>query len=176
RIVPHPVVVYRRPEKYAGVKVIVSDYLNKAYYKPEGRTLLFGGSIDAELDKANTTPEDCPREAPDDYVSAYSESMMKRIPAMEDGRLQNTYYGIYDATPDELPIVDELSEIGLPGVYSCVGLSGHGFKMCPAFGVMVTEMLGGLESPTFDRSSFRLSRFADGHLEGTHYQGLGSVV
>jgi hypothetical protein len=48
--------------------------------------------------------------------------------------------------------------------------------MCPAFGVMVTEMLGGLESPTFDRSSFRLSRFGDEHLEGTRYQGLGSIV
>ena len=95
---------------------------------------------------------------------------------MQDGRIQNTYYGIYDSTPDELPIVDELSGLSLPGVYTCVGLSGHGFKMCPAFGVMVTEMLGGLERPTFDRSSFRLSRFEEQHLDGTHYQGLSSVV
>ena len=176
RVVPHPIVVYRRPERYEGVKVIVSDYLNKAYYKPEGKSLLFGGSIDAELDKADTTPEDCPREAPDDYVSAYSESLMRRIPAMQDGRIQNTYYGIYDSTPDELPIVDELSGLSLPGIYTCVGLSGHGFKMCPAFGVMVTEMLDGIERPTFDRSSFRLSRFEEQHLDGTHYQGLSSVV
>jgi sarcosine oxidase, subunit beta len=176
RVVPHPIVVYRRPPSYEGVKVIVSDYLNKAYYKPEGRTLLFGGSIDAELDKADTTPEDCPREAPDEYVSSYSESLMRRIPVMQDGRIQNTYYGIYDSTPDELPIVDELSSKGLPGVYTCVGLSGHGFKMCPAFGVMVTEMLESTERPTFDRSSFRLSRFEGQHLDGTHYQGLSSVV
>ena len=64
RVVPHPIVVYRRPERYEGVKVIVSDYLNKAYYKPEGKSLLFGGSIDAELDKADTTPEDCPARLP----------------------------------------------------------------------------------------------------------------
>ncbi|MGA2665095.1 MAG: FAD-binding oxidoreductase, partial [Nitrososphaerales archaeon] len=177
RTVPHPVVVYRRPEAYHGVRVIVSDYPKKAYYKPEGRSLLYGGSIDAELDRVTIEPEDCPSEVPDEYVVAYSQAMMERIPAMKDATIQRTYYGMYDTTPDELPIVDSLSGLGLPGVYACVGLSGHGFKMCPAFGVMVTEMLDGAPAgPTFDRSPFSLSRFAGAPLAGTSYRGLGSIV
>ncbi len=176
RVVPHPIVVYRRPERYLGPKVIVSDYAKKAYYKPEGRSLLYGGSIDAELDKVSVAPEDCPREAPDDYVSRFSESMMERIPPMKEGTVHSTYYGMYDTTPDELPVVDSLAGLGFPGVYACVGLSGHGFKMCPAFGLMVTEMLGGADSPTFDRSEFSMSRFDRLPAGGTSYKGLGSIV
>jgi glycine/D-amino acid oxidase-like deaminating enzyme len=176
RAVPHPVLVYRRPEGYLGARVIVSDYLKRVYYKPEGRSLLYGGSIDAELDKITVEPEECPTQVPDEYVSAYSQAMMERIPVMKDATIQSTYYGMYDTTPDELPIVDGLSGIGLPGVYACVGLSGHGFKMCPAFGVMVTEMLDGTAGASFDRSGFALSRFGSGPLTGTNYSGLGSIV
>ncbi len=176
RAVPHPVVVYHRPEGYLGNRVIVSDYLKRAYYKPEGRSLLYGGSIDAELDKVTIEPDECPSQVPDEYVSDYSQSMMERIPAMKDATIQRTYYGMYDTTPDELPIVDGLSHLGLPGVYVCVGLSGHGFKMCPAFGVMVTEMLEETAECTFERSSFSLSRFGSGRLTGTNYSGLGSIV
>ena len=176
RAVPHPVIVYHRPEGYLGTRVIVSDYLKRAYYKPEGRSLLYGGSIDAELDKATVEPEECPVQVPDEYVSAYSQSMMERIPAMKDATIQSSYYGMYDTTPDEIPIVDGLDGIGLPGVYACVGLSGHGFKMCPAFGLMVAEMLDGTAGGTFERSTFSLSRFGDGRLTGTNYSGLGSIV
>jgi glycine/D-amino acid oxidase-like deaminating enzyme len=102
--------------------------------------------------------------------------MVERIPAMKEATIQRTYYGMYDTTPDELPIVDGLSGIGLPGVYACVGLSGHGFKMCPAFGVMVKEMLDGTADVSFERSSFALSRFGSGRLTGTSYSGLGSIV
>ncbi|MGI0090761.1 MAG: hypothetical protein ACREBS_03540 [Nitrososphaerales archaeon] len=38
---------------------------------------------------------------------------------------------MYDMTPDQHPIIDELSDMGLAGTYFCVGLSGHGFKLCP---------------------------------------------
>ncbi|MGD0637970.1 MAG: FAD-binding oxidoreductase [Nitrososphaerales archaeon] len=176
RAVPHPVIIYRRPEGYLGTRVIVSDYIRRAYYKPEGRSLLYGGSIDAELDKATVEPEECPVQVPEEYVSAYSQSMMERLPAMKDATIQRSFYGMYDTTPDEIPIVDGLAGIGLPGVYACVGLSGHGFKMCPAFGVMVTEMLDGTADGTFERSTFSLARFGGGRLTGTNYSGLGSIV
>ena len=57
RAVPHPVVVYRRPAEYQGIRAIIIDYYSKAYYKPEGQMLLFGGSIDASIDSRTCDPD-----------------------------------------------------------------------------------------------------------------------
>jgi len=177
RAVPHPVVVYRRPSGYQGKRTIVSDYFNKAYFKPEGQSLLFGGSIDASIDNQSVDPDNPPGDVPFEYVSNYSETISKRIPAMKEAEFHSSYIGMYDITPDEHPIIDDLSTIGMGEVYSCVGLSGHGFKLCPAFGVMNTEMMLGKDPAdlTFDRSYFALNRFRTGKLLSTRYEGLGSI-
>jgi sarcosine oxidase, subunit beta len=179
RAVPHPVVVYRRPPDYQGRRVVVSDYYNKAYYKSEGQSLLFGGSIDASIDDLTVDPDNAPSDVPFEYVSSYSEHISKRIPAMRNAEFHSAYIGMYDITPDEHPIIDDLSSaLGIEGLYCCVGLSGHGFKLCPAFGVINTEMIIG-KSPseqTFDRSHFSLHRFKTGKLLSTKYEGLGSVA
>jgi sarcosine oxidase, subunit beta len=178
RSVPHPVVVYRRPPDYQGKRVIVSDYYNKAYYKPEGQSLLFGGSIDASIDSTTVDPDNAPSDVPFEYVSSYSEQISSRIPAMRNAEFHSAYIGMYDITPDEHPIIDNLSEkYGMEGMYCCVGLSGHGFKLCPAFGIINTEMVLGVkrEEWTFDRSHFSLERYKTGKLMNTKYPGLGSV-
>jgi len=176
RAVPHPVVVYRRPLNYQGKRVIVSDYYNKAYYKPEGQSLLFGGSIDASIDSTSVDPDNAPSDVPFEYVSSYSEQISDRIPAMRNAEFHSAYIGMYDITPDEHPIIDNLSTaLGMEGLYCCVGLSGHGFKLCPAFGVINTEMIQGSYKQTFDRSHFALDRFKSGKLLSTKYPGLGSV-
>ena len=177
RAVPHPVVVYRRPANYQGKRVIVSDYYNKAYYKPEGQSLLFGGSIDASIDSQTADPDNPPADVPFEYVSSYSEQISQRIPAMKNAEFHSAYIGMYDITPDEHPIIDDLSEsLGIDGVYCCVGLSGHGFKLCPAFGIMNVEMILNSEMQTFDRSHFTLERFRTGKLLTTRYAGLGSIA
>ena len=179
RAVPHPVVVYRRPVDYQGKKVVVSDYYNKAYYKSEGQSLLFGGSIDASIDDRTVDPDNAPSDVPFEYISDYSERISKRIPAMRNAEFHSAYIGMYDITPDEHPIIDDLStSLGIEGLYCCVGLSGHGFKLCPAFGVINTEMILGKSSQegTFDWAHFSLERFKTGKLMSTKYEGLGSVA
>lgn len=179
RTVPHPVVVYRRPAEYQGRRVIVSDYYSKAYYKPEGQTLLFGGSIDASIDSQTCDPDNPPSDVPFEYVSNYSEQISKRIPAMSNAEFHSAYIGMYDITPDEHPIIDDLSSsLRIEGLYCCVGLSGHGFKLCPALGIINSEMILGREpaEQTFDRSHFTLDRFRAGKLLSTKYAGLGSVA
>jgi len=177
RTVPHPVVVYRRPIDYQGKRAIVSDYYNKAYYKPEGQSLLFGGSIDASIDSRTADPDSPPSDVPFEYVSSYSENISKRIPAMKNAEFHSTYIGMYDITPDEHPIIDDLSSsLGIEGLYCCVGLSGHGFKLCPALGMINTEMITETETQSFDRSYFALNRFKTGKLLSTKYEGLGSIA
>ncbi len=176
--VAHPIVVFRRPTSYHGTRPSIGDFPNKTYYKPEGKSLLFAGSIDAELDKQKIEPEECPSEVQFEFMNMFSEVVIKRIPSMAEGVYHSSYNGMYDITPDQHPIIDELSDLGLEGVYSCVGLSGHGFKLCPAFGLMNAEMVLGVEGQdqTFDRSHFSLSRFKTGKLLLTKYPGLATVA
>ena len=47
-----------------------------------------------------------------------------------------------------------LSDYGYPGIHCLVGLSGHGFKLCPEFGrLMATLVVEGRFETTMSRSS-----------------------
>jgi sarcosine oxidase subunit beta len=174
----HPVVVYRRPEMYRGNKPVVLDDPAKAYYKPDGQALLVVGSLDPVLDERDSDPDLMPSRASPDLVERLTQAVVSRVAAMGEGSLQSTFNGMYDMTPDQHPIVDELASIGLPGIYCCVGLSGHGFKLCPALGVMTAQMVMGVEPDlmVFDNRQFSLSRFKEGRLLTSSYAGLATVA
>jgi glycine/D-amino acid oxidase-like deaminating enzyme len=87
------------------------------------------------------------------------ERLVRRYPAMELGQSTGGYASLYDITPDWHPIVDELPAGG--GFFVCAGFSGHGFKLGPAVGVMVADMLTRSSAPEFDPHLFRFSRYAE---------------
>ena len=59
----------------------------------------------------------------------------------------------------------------VPGYYVATGGSGHGFKLGPAAGMMMAELIVDGKSTTIDITPFRLSRFAEGHLFRITYGG-----
>lgn len=170
---PHPVILFKRPKNISGLLPVVSDLFHRDYYKPEGETLLSGGNLRSEMDEVNIDPDKPPLEIPFDYISDYSERISNRIPAMSDAGFHSAYYGMYDNTPDFHPIIDSLTGLGLPGFYCCVGLSGHGFKLSPSLGKIVSNLVMEKPDPTLDY--FRLSRFKDGDSVFKSYQGIGTV-
>jgi len=174
----HPVAVYRRPETFRGNKPVVLDDPAKAYYKPDGQVLLTAGSLDPVLDEQDSDPDALQARASPLLVERLTRAVVSRMAAMGEGSLQSTFSGMYDMTPDQHPIVDELTSIGLPGVYCCVGLSGHGFKLCPALGIMTAQMVMGLgpDLMAFDNRQFSLSRFKEGRLLTSSYAGLATVA
>lgn len=173
---PHPVIVMKRPARYEGVRPIVADFKSKAYLRPEGKSFLFVGSLDPAIDAQKVDPDTCPSDVSFEHQSFFAEFASKRIPSMSEGLLHSSYIGMYDMSPDSHPIIDELSEIGLSGVFCCVGLSGHGFKLSPAFGLMVAEMVTEKKNQTFDRTHFSLSRFAKGKLLQSKYAEVGTIA
>lgn len=175
--VRHPVAIYLRPEGFRGIRPAVFDFQRSAYYKAEGQNLLFVGSMEAELD-ARSPPEN-----PDAYdegigfeeIEKYSGWASKAYPIMaSEGRYERGYSGLYDNTPDQQPIIDELNEYGYPGLHCVIGLSGHGFKLCPEFGRISASLVIDGEFRDYDVSAFRLSRFRSGRLLRSKY-GLSTV-
>ena len=45
------------------------------------------------------------------------------------------------------------------GFYICAGFSGHGFKLGPAVGIMMADMITGVDQPQFDPHLLRPSRY-----------------
>jgi sarcosine oxidase subunit beta len=56
-----------------------------------------------------------------------------------------------------------LGEIpGISGLYVCAGFSGMGFKISPAIGLVMAELLLDGSGKTVDIATFRPGRFAEG--------------
>jgi sarcosine oxidase subunit beta len=170
--VRHPVAIYERPREFGGLRPVVFDFPRSAYYKPEGQGLLFVGSMEAELD-ASSPPAD--PEAYDQGISfeeaeKFTGWTTQAYPVMgEKGKYERGYSGVYDNTPDQQPIIDELSGYGYEDVFCLVGLSGHGFKLCPEFGRVMASLVTEGAFKDYDVSVFRLKRFETGELLRSRY-------
>ena len=170
--VRHPVAIYSRPEEFLDTRPSVFDFCRSAYYKPEGRNLLFVGSMEAQLDASSpaTDPDDYDQGITYEEVEKYSEWTSRVYPLMgSQGKYERGYSGLYDNTPDQQPIIDELSGYGYPGIRCLVGLSGHGFKLCPEFGRLMASLVLRGEFRDYDISIFRLKRFSSGKLLKSKY-------
>ncbi len=172
KVVRHPVAIYDRPEEFRGVRPVVFDFPRSAYYKPEGQNLLFVGSMEQELDATSPAvdPDNYERGITFDETEKFTSWTSEVYPVMgEKGTYVRGYSGVYDNTPDQQPIIDELSAYGYPGVHCLVGLSGHGFKLCPEYGRIMAALVADRHFDDYDVSVFRLGRFADGQLLRSRY-------
>ncbi|XP_033626998.1 peroxisomal sarcosine oxidase-like [Asterias rubens] len=68
---------------------------------------------------------------------------------------------IYSFTPDESFYLD--THPNYPNIVIGCGFSGHGFKLSPVVGKVLSELVTGTK-PSYDLSMFRLSRFPNGPL------------
>uniref|UniRef100_A0A0B7AJ52 sarcosine oxidasee (formaldehyde-forming) n=1 Tax=Arion vulgaris TaxID=1028688 RepID=A0A0B7AJ52_9EUPU len=66
-------------------------------------------------------------------------------------------YCIYTMTPDSHPIIDRHPQH--PNIVIAAGFSGHGFKLSPAVGKAVTELIL-TKSPTYNMQPFKITRFS----------------
>jgi len=58
---------------------------------------------------------------------------------------------------------------GIEGLYVAVGFSGHGFKLSPMIGQVMSEIVLGQEPETVDVSSLGANRFKEGQLMQSRY-------
>ena len=161
------VAVFRRPTEYAGHPVVM-DFVNGVYLRPETGNLTLVGSIDPSEADDVVDPDDYPEHADAEFVASMGEQMLKRYPPMELSQSVGGYASLYGVTPDWHPIIDELPRGS--GCYICSGFSGHGYKLAPAVGLMVADLITGERDPEFPTQLFRYDRFADDQLVRGAYE------
>ncbi|HVS63839.1 MAG TPA: FAD-dependent oxidoreductase [Thermoanaerobaculia bacterium] len=168
------VAVYRRPapataqpKQTAGAPLqhpIVADFRTACYFRPEVGDKTIAGLIDPAEAEAIVDPDDYPKKPDFPFYAELGEKLSRTFPAMESAESAGGYASLYAITPDWHPIIDEVPEGS--GHVLCSGFSGHGFKLAPAVGVMVADMVApgratSDQDPRFDPSMFRLDRWRD---------------
>ncbi len=150
--------LFRRPLGEKAIHPVVADFEQAIYFRPETGDLTLVGLIDPKEADAIVNPDRFSENVSDEFVLESGERLVTCYPAMEQSQSIGGYASLYAITPDWHPIIDELPAGS--GLYVCSGFSGHGFKLGPAVGLMVADLVLGVEDPEFDASLFRNGRFA----------------
>ena len=161
----HEVFMIRRPMDRVPFHPGGADMTNLTYFRPEGSdlTLVGNGNTEDVVDPDTYNPRPTMSHLEDVWLR-----LSKRLPDLADGEFSSGYAGLYTSTPDLHPIVDGVD--GIDGLYVCTGFSGHGFKLSPAVGICMAELILDGEARTVDISPLRLNRFARGELNTVTYK------
>jgi sarcosine oxidase, subunit beta len=139
----------------AGVACI--DSTTQTYFRPEaaGQLTLIGSFAGPR----GADPDGVPATASADELAELVGSAAHRVPALADGGIARGITGVYDMTPDARPMLGGLP--GRPGLIVAAGFSGMGFKISPAVGEALAELVVSGAAAHVDLDSFRPGRFAD---------------
>lgn len=72
---------------------------------------------------------------------ATCRGIMKYFPALEKAKIVRSWAGWADYCVDGVPVIDRVSEV--PGLILACAFTGHGFGICPAVGLTVSELVQG---------------------------------
>ncbi|MBI4787985.1 MAG: FAD-binding oxidoreductase [Chloroflexi bacterium] len=166
----HQVATFQRPHSHTRAHLTAGDFINHIYYRPEGSALTLVGSIDAGEAEHHIDPDHYNESADYEFIEDAAQRIRNRYPYMEQALSKGGWSGIYGVTPDWHPIIDEAPEGS--GFFVAAGFSGHGFKLGPAVGVMVADMVtrAGAPAEGLSRALFRSARFAENQLVRGKYE------
>jgi sarcosine oxidase, subunit beta len=151
---------------------VFSDLVSLQYVRAEvGGEILFGNSDLSDATVAD--PDNYLNRATDAFVDLTVDKVGTRFPGFTDAAISGSYAGCYDVTPDWNPVI---SKTGLDGLIVAAGFSGHGFKIAPAVGRLVADLVvdGHSRDPRIPHTDFRLSRFAEGDPLKSPYPYVGA--
>ena len=161
--VRHQVALATRPIDLLPGHPIVGDIAQSLSFRPESPTLTMVGFAEDEVEL-------------DDYDQGIDQAhaadalarVARRMPAIAESYLRGGWSGLFTTTPDWHPILDRVP--GIEGLFCMVGFSGHGFKLAPAIGQAMAELVLEGQSSSFDLSPLRFGRFEEGNLVLSRYR------
>jgi sarcosine oxidase subunit beta len=160
----HDTLFVKRPPEIGPSHPAVIDFSREMYLRSEQGGLTLVGLEDGN--PLGESPDGDTDHAQAGFVERAIERVCARIPAMEKGHLHSAHSGYDGITPDQHPI---LGSIGPEGFYLDCGFSGMGFKIAPAVGKCMSELILDGKTSTLDISDFSPTRFAEGKLvKGKH--------
>ena len=155
----HDTLIVKRPPELGTSHPSVIDDISDMYFRSET-----GGLTLVGLEDGNPLGEDptgyVDRAQPG-FVERAIERICHRIPGMEQASLQSDHGGYDGISPDQRAA---LGQMGPDGFYHQCGFSGTGFKIAPAVGLCMAELILNGTATTVDITPFAPQRFAGGNL------------
>ena len=153
----HQVAILRNAPDMKGGGCACIDSVSATYFRSDAHDKFLIGDF---YGQRGADPDNFPQRASDDGLEEIIERASRRVPKLENAEVMRGVTGVYDMTPDSRPLLGEISGVG--GLYVCAGFSGMGFKVSPAIGLVMSELLLDGCGKTVDISSFCPGRFAAG--------------
>jgi len=153
----HQVAVLAHPVG-KGASIACIDSTTQTYFRSEadGSRSLVGAFAGPRGMEPDSLP---PGAAPDD-LAAMVGSASRRVPAFATAGIAGGVTGCYDMTPDFRPLLGSIP--GLHGFMLAAGFSGMGFKISPAVGEALAELIVHGAASRVDVTRFRPGRFDEG--------------
>jgi sarcosine oxidase, subunit beta len=153
----HQVAILRNTADMRGGGCACIDSGTGTYFRPDGPDKFLVGDF---YGKRPVDPDHFPQRASDESLEEVIERACRRVPKLEHAEVLRGVTGVYDMTPDCRPVLGEIP--GVAGLHVCAGFSGMGFKISPAIGLVMSELLLEGAGKTVDIRAFRPNRFAEG--------------
>ncbi|HLF85029.1 MAG TPA: FAD-binding oxidoreductase [Blastocatellia bacterium] len=137
-------------------RIMVIDFETTFYFHREGAGILFGMSDPDEPSSYNSTVSW-------EFIEKITPTAVHRLPALADAGIAHAWAGLYEMTPDAMPIIGRAGDV--EGLFIVAGFSGHGFQHSPAAGRVLAEIIVSGEARDFDMTPFSFDRFSRGSGE-----------
>jgi sarcosine oxidase subunit beta len=152
----HQVAILRNAPGMKGGGCACIDSVTATYFRSDAHDKFLVGDF---YGKRPVDPDDFPQRASDESLEEIIERACRRVPKLEGAEVMRGVTGVYDMTPDSRPLLGEIP--GIRGLFVCAGFSGMGFKISPAIGLVMSELVLDGKASSVDIGPFRPSRFAE---------------
>jgi glycine/D-amino acid oxidase-like deaminating enzyme len=157
-------VVVTRPPELAKPHMIFIDNAQGTYMRPESGILSLVGVPCQEWD---IDPDTLGHGLPPAAAAEGAQLLTHRIPALERATLARGYRAFDGYSSDRHAILGRVD--GIDNCYLATAFSGSGFKIAPAVGMCMAELITEGRAKTVDIEAFNLRRFAEGRtVEGPY--------
>jgi sarcosine oxidase subunit beta len=162
----HVVVTFRWGE--AAPAPAHGDLVGGYYFRPEGDDLFLMGPV---LPEPQVDPNDFAQTVAQEEIERLAAAVTRRVPRLERAEVHGGWASLYDVSPDWQPVIGEIA----PGIFVDAGTSGHGFKLAPALGSHLADLLTDAEPDPgfaafdpfrFERGSELAAGFRDARILG----------
>ena len=133
------------------------DGITTTYFRSEVGGLTLVGDF---WGRRGVDPDAFPQSPSADSLADLIGRAAARVPGLAEAGIRRGVTGVYDVSPDFRPLIGEVP--GVRGLFVCAGFSGMGFKISPAIGLCVAEILLDGRSKSVDLSQFAPDRFGRG--------------
>jgi len=153
----HQVAILKKAPGMRGEGCACIDSVTATYFRSDGSDKFLVGDF---YGKRPVDPDNYPQRASETDLEEIIERASQRVPKLVNAEVMRGVTGVYDMTPDSRPLLGAVPNC--EGLYVCAGFSGMGFKISPAVGLVMSELVLDGAGSTVDISAFRPERFGEG--------------